>query len=83
MPEPVETPEVYIGIQVIARIHPGDRDAITDQIERMLCPFGHFPEAGDPPQDHVEDCRMEMMGSTTHGDLAKVLTWMMPEEVSA
>lgn len=79
MPE-TQTPvveEVFIGINIIARIHPGDRDAITEQIEQMLCPFGHFEQAGDQPSEH--ECRIDMIGSTTHKDLSKVFQWMDSE----
>jgi hypothetical protein len=74
--EATEQPEVYIGMVIVARIHPGDREALEDHFTTVLCPFGHFPLPGDPEREHTDDCRMEVMASTTHKELAKVMHWI-------
>lgn len=67
----------YLAISLVARIHPGDREAIDETIQRILCPIGHFDEAGDQPMNET-DCRMDWYASTVVDDIEKALDWASP-----
>jgi len=69
--------QTYLAVQFIAKIHPGDGDAIIETIEKILCPYGHLDEAGDQPADH--DCRIYFQATTGYPEFEKVLHWMVPE----
>lgn len=73
-----ETPETYLAITLVARIHPGDREAIEETIQSILCPFGHFDEDGDPYDPHGE-CRMDWFASTGVKDIETALNWVSPD----
>jgi hypothetical protein len=70
-------PTTYFALSLVAEIHPGDREAIEEAIVRILCPFGHFEEPGDPvsSQAHPE-CRMVAQMSTGVDDVETALRWI-------
>jgi hypothetical protein len=74
-----ENPETYLAITLIARIHPGDREAIDEAIQTVLCPFGHFDEPGDTENWQDPDCRMDWFASTVTDDIEKAFHWVVPD----
>lgn len=74
-----ETPETYLAITLVARIHPGDREAIEETIQNILCPFGHFDEPGDQPWPDHSECRMDWFASTGVKDIETALNWVSPD----
>jgi len=78
MPDAPELPETTLGLAVVAKIHPGDREALEDTIQRVLCPMDHFNEDGDQPKGH--DCRLLLFASTTNEDQEKTIEWTFPSE---
>jgi hypothetical protein len=72
-----ETPEIYLAVTLVARIHPGDREAIDEAIQTILCPFGHFEEAGEPYDPH-NVCKMDWYASTGTDNIEAALDWVAP-----
>jgi hypothetical protein len=70
-----QTPTSYFALSMVAEIHPGDREAIEEAITRILCPFGHFEEPGERPENHIE-CRMVAQMSTLVDEPETALRWI-------
>jgi len=73
------TEEIYYAVTLVARIHPGDREAIDETLQKVLCPIGHFDEPGDPINRNETDCRMDWFASTGTKDLESAMRWCVPD----